>query len=93
MSIKRLEKELKKQQKIAEKEEKEAILKRKIKELKYRKYIKAGERVRGGIKRLGSGTQKILGKMKEMENKEKKQNKKKFPIKEDYLARLNKALS
>jgi len=92
MSIKKLEKELRKQQKIAEKEEKAAELKRKIKALKYRKFIKVREKIREKAERLGYGTKKLLKKMKEMEEKKKKKSKKKVP-QEDYLTRLNKALS
>ena len=92
MTTKNLEKQLKKLEKIAEKEEKIAALKRKIRELKYRKYLRAGEKVRRGVGRLGSGTKKIWGKMKEMEEKDMKKRKKKVP-REDYLDRLNKALS
>ena len=92
MGTKNLEKQLKKLQKVAEKEEKEKELKRKIKVLKYRKYIRAGEKVREGVGRLGSGTKKVWGKMKEMEEKDMKKRKKKVP-QEDYLDRLNKALS
>lgn len=96
--MKDLKKQLKKLQKIAEKEEKTATLKRKtkelkrkIRELKYRKYLRAGEKVRRGVGRLGSGTKKVWGKMKEMEEKDMKKRKKKVS-EEDYLDRLNKAL-
>ena len=99
MTIKSLEKQLKKLEKVAEKEERTAALKRKrkelkrkIRELKYRKYLRAGEKVRGGVGRLGSGAKKIWGKMKEMEEKDMKKRKKKAP-QENYLDRLNKALS
>lgn len=92
MVIKKLEKELKKLQKIAEQEEKTAELKRKIKRLKFRKFIKAREKIREKAMVLGYGTKKLLKKMKEMEKKKKRKSKKKVP-KEDYLERLNKALS
>lgn len=91
MGIKSLEKQLKKLQKTAEKEQKEKELKRKIKEVKYRKFIKARERIREKAARLGYGTKKLWKKMKEREEKNLKKTKKKIP-QEDYLTRLNKAL-
>ncbi len=92
MTTKNLEKQLKKLEKIAEKEEEEKELKRKIKVLKYRKLIRAREKIREKATRLGLGTKQLWKKMKEMEDKSIKKNKKKVP-KEDYLDRLNKALS
>lgn len=91
MEIKNLEKQLKNLQKTAQKEERAAELKRKIKALKYRKFIKVREKIREKAERFGYGTKKVLKKMKEMEEKKKK-TKKKVP-QEDYLDRLNKALS
>lgn len=92
-TIKSLEKQLKELKKIVKKERKEAELKRKIKELKYRKLIEARERIRKGAGRLGTGTKKLWKKMEEIEKKSLHGKKRKKVPQEDYLSRLNKALS
>ena len=92
MTTKSLERQLKKLQETAKEEERTAELKRKIKALKYRKVIKAREKIREKAATLGYGIKNLSKKMKEMEEKKASKTKKKIP-QEDYLTRLNKALT
>lgn len=97
MATKQLEKELRRLRKLEEermkalaRKRKEQELKRRIRELKYGKYFRAGEKVRAGFGKVGVGMQKVW---RQMEAMEKKGLQKRRAPKNNFASRLNEALS
>lgn len=92
MEYRRLRNLEEKRLKALERKRKEQTLKRKIRGLKYGKYLRAGEKVRVGAGRVGTGMKKVWGKMEAMEKKGLQKKRKRVP-QDNFTSRLNRAFA